>query len=163
MVLVVLVMLVVMMLVFVLLDVFGLVVGRGLRLVSCRRPPNSAQWKSRIQLWSCSDPFINTLYGLYGVWYWYSSIAQISCFGVHCCVVKHVLSPTSISLTKNITRGIVVWLVFRTTQAKWAATHLISVQNYWLMSSLSLSLSFCTKEKAAGPVASGDRWIVRQI
>ena len=59
--------LVVVMLVFVLLDVFGLVVGRGLRLVSCRRPQNSAQWKSRIQQWSCSNPFINTLYGLYGV------------------------------------------------------------------------------------------------
>ena len=66
-VLVVLVMLVVVMLVFVLLDVFGLVVGHGLRFVSCRRPQNSAQWKSRIQQWSCSNPFINTLYGLYGV------------------------------------------------------------------------------------------------
>ena len=76
-----------------------------------------------------------------------------------CYVEKYILSPTSISMTKKITREIVVWIVSRTTQAKWAATHLISVQNYWLMS----SLSFCTREKAAGPVASGDRWIVRQI
>ena len=66
-VLLVLVVVVLVLLVLVVLYVFGLVVGRGLRLVSCRRPPNSAQWKSRIQLWSCSNPFTTSMHGLDGI------------------------------------------------------------------------------------------------